>query len=73
MSETVTRAKRKKLKQSISGKKDKAYVCSFCGKSHTEVSNLIAGPNDVCICDDCVGICVNILSQSKSKALESEE
>lgn len=34
--------------------------CSFCGKSEHEVSKLIAGPG-VLICDECVGICNDIL------------
>ena len=29
--------------------------CSFCGKSQSEVKNLIAGPN-VYICNECVSI-----------------
>lgn len=34
--------------------------CSFCGKTQTEVRKLIAGPQ-VFICDECVGMCVEIL------------
>jgi ClpX C4-type zinc finger/Glyoxalase superfamily protein len=34
--------------------------CSFCGKSQHEVAALIAGPT-VHICDECVGLCDNIL------------
>ena len=30
--------------------------CSFCGKDHTQVAKLIAGPG-VYICDACVGLC----------------
>jgi hypothetical protein len=30
--------------------------CSFCGKSHTQVDKLIAGPK-VLICDQCVRLC----------------
>lgn len=46
-------------------------ICSFCGKSHKEVSRLIAGPNDVYICGACVGICNNILSQPDPIASDS--
>ena len=35
--------------------------CSFCGKPHTEVAKLIAGPG-IYICDGCVDLCVGILS-----------
>ncbi len=34
--------------------------CSFCGKRRKEVRKLIAGP-EVYICDECVGICREIL------------
>jgi hypothetical protein len=36
--------------------------CSFCGRAHTEVAKLIAGPG-IYICDGCVGLCVGILEQ----------
>ena len=34
--------------------------CSFCGKTEDQVRKLIAGPNGVYICDDCVDICSEI-------------
>ena len=36
--------------------------CSFCTRHADEVSRLIEGPN-LFICDECVGLCVAILSQ----------
>ncbi|MDR2797091.1 MAG: ATP-dependent Clp protease ATP-binding subunit ClpX [Treponema sp.] len=36
--------------------------CSFCGKSADMARRLIAGPNDVFICDECVEVCRKILS-----------
>lgn len=36
--------------------------CSFCGKPHTDVVKLIAGPG-IYICDDCVVICCEILAK----------
>ncbi|HDH01404.1 MAG TPA: AAA family ATPase, partial [Nitrospirae bacterium] len=36
--------------------------CSFCGKSQEEVKKLIAGPS-VYICDECVGLCNEILAE----------
>ncbi|GHV78106.1 ATP-dependent Clp protease ATP-binding subunit ClpX [Spirochaetia bacterium] len=36
--------------------------CSFCGKSNDMARRLIAGPNDVFICDDCVEVCRKILT-----------
>jgi ATP-dependent Clp protease ATP-binding subunit ClpX len=36
-------------------------ACSFCGKSADMARRLIAGPNDVYICDECVEVCRKIL------------
>lgn len=35
--------------------------CSFCGKKQGDVRKLIAGPNGVYICDECIEICSDIL------------
>ncbi len=37
--------------------------CSFCGRSQTEVGRLIAGPDHVYVCEECVELCVDILTQ----------
>ena len=37
--------------------------CSFCGKSQDEVRKLIAGPDGVFICNECVDICVGIIEE----------
>jgi len=37
-------------------------VCSFCGKSTDMARRLIAGPNKVFICDECVEVCRKILT-----------
>lgn len=37
--------------------------CSFCGKSQNEVRKLIAGPDGVYICNECVEICEGILEE----------
>lgn len=37
--------------------------CTFCGKAHTEVSKLVAGPG-VYICDECVNLCVDVIAQA---------
>ena len=46
--------------------------CSFCGKSKEEVRRLIAGPDGVFICDDCVDICKAMVDETieKDKAEE---
>ncbi len=38
-------------------------VCSFCRRSQHEVSRLIAGPDGIYICDDCVTLCREILDE----------
>ena len=38
--------------------------CSFCGKPLEQVYKLIAGP-DVYICDECLGLCVEILEEEE--------
>ncbi len=43
--------------------------CSFCQKSQNQVRKLIAGPNGVYICDECIEICEDILDEE----LEDEE
>ena len=37
--------------------------CSFCGKTQDEVRKLIAGPEGVFICNECVDICVGIVEE----------
>ena len=40
---------------------NKPCYCSFCGKSQDMVRKLIAGPNGVFICDECIDICTEII------------
>ena len=37
--------------------------CSFCGKSESEVDELVTGPNGVYICNVCINICNEILKK----------
>ena len=37
--------------------------CSFCNKSEDQVRKLIAGPEGVFICDECIGICAEIMEE----------
>ena len=39
------------------------YRCSFCGKAQAQVRRLIAGPDRVFICDECVALCDQIISE----------
>ena len=49
--------------------KEKEIRCSFCGKEQAEVTKIIAGPN-VFICDECVGICNQVLESDSPHDLD---
>ncbi len=38
------------------------FHCSFCLKAAEEVKKLIAGPGRIFICDECVGLCDEIIA-----------
>ncbi len=42
---------------------DDRVRCSFCGKTQDQVRKLIAGSNNVFICDECVDLCAEILEE----------
>ncbi len=44
------------------GTRERELCCSFCGKTQSEAKKLVAGPG-VCICDECVNLCTNILDE----------
>ncbi len=43
----------------------KELHCSFCGRSESEVAKIIAGPNDLCICNECIDECVFLLGKDQ--------
>jgi len=45
--------------------------CSFCGKNQREVRKLIAGPT-VYICNECIGLCNDIIAEDVDVPAESE-
>ena len=48
----------------MAGKMTEEIVrCSFCTKTQAQVRKLIAGPNGTYICDQCVGICSEIIEE----------
>ncbi|MBQ9314828.1 MAG: ATP-dependent Clp protease ATP-binding subunit ClpX [Clostridia bacterium] len=49
----------------------KTVRCSFCGKSQESVRRIIAGPG-VYICDECVGLCSNIIEEEYDDMYEDE-
>ena len=57
---------------SKSGDPKNTLYCSFCGKSQHEVRKLIAGPM-VFICEECVGLCNDIIQNEEILDLFSAE
>jgi len=45
-------------------------MCSFCGKSHSEVKKLIAGPA-VYICNECIEVCSSIMEKELGQSKKS--
>lgn len=41
-------------------------VCSFCGKPASSSRPIVAGPNDIYICNQCVAVCQGILDEEQS-------
>ena len=54
--------------ESTIGHEQQNPTCSFCGKRRDEVRRMIAGPNDVIICNECVGLCNKVLADEESKS-----
>jgi ATP-dependent Clp protease ATP-binding subunit ClpX len=47
-------------------------VCSFCGKPEKDARHLIAGPDGICICDECVQLCDAMISQQGQRGKATE-
>jgi len=44
---------------------DKESRCSFCGKRKSEVNKLVAGPDGLFICDECVRVCEKVIREKQ--------
>ncbi|MEV6103178.1 ATP-dependent Clp protease ATP-binding subunit ClpX [Streptomyces sp. NPDC051940] len=42
--------------------------CAFCGKTQKQVRKLIAGPGRICICDECVDLCNELITEELGDA-----
>ncbi len=51
----------------MAGKIIEKIRCSFCNKTEDQVRKLIAGPNGVYICDECIDICSEIIEEDLSE------
>jgi ATP-dependent Clp protease ATP-binding subunit ClpX len=40
---------------------EKVVLCSFCGKSAKDVSKVVAGPDGVHICNECVDLAYDLV------------
>jgi ATP-dependent Clp protease ATP-binding subunit ClpX len=49
-----------------------AQICSFCKRTQDEVNRLIAGPDRVFICDECVDLCKEILEEEIEPVMPAE-
>ena len=52
---------------------DSTVRCSFCGKSESQVRRMIAGPNNVFICDECVALCGDIIGEEYGMYSEDDQ
>ncbi|MER6951157.1 ATP-dependent Clp protease ATP-binding subunit ClpX [Nonomuraea sp. NPDC000554] len=48
-------------------------TCTFCGKSQAQVNKLIAGPGRICICDECVGLCNELIEEERGASAAEEK
>ncbi len=49
-------------------RQSRPYACSFCGKGNAGVERMIAGPNGVFICSECVDRCNEIIAEQRATA-----
>ena len=47
--------------------------CSFCGKPKELTNRLIAGPNGIYICDECIEVCHSVMKESNAKTEQEEK
>ena len=53
--------------------KDKELFCSFCGKPKEKTKELVAGPNGICICEECVEICREQILEANARTGKQSE
>ena len=49
-----------------------ALRCSFCDKNDNQVKRLIEGPDKICICDECVVLCNEIMANQSMEEVREE-
>jgi DNA-binding transcriptional MerR regulator len=58
---------RRRRKENPMEPEEKTYSCSFCGKQRSDVERMIAGPKGVIICNECVGLCNEIIANERAQ------
>lgn len=53
-------------------RRNNGQFCSFCGQPASQNRQLVAGPNDVFICNQCVAVCQSILDEKNQDILPIE-
>jgi len=53
--------------------RSKSHFCSFCKRQQDQVTRLIAGPDSVYICDECVDLCKEILADEEARETSTPE
>ena len=48
-------------------KDNEQLFCSFCGKPKELTKRLIAGPNGIYICDECIEVCREVMKEDQAK------
>jgi hypothetical protein len=51
----------------------KVPTCSFCDKTKLQVKKLVAGPDGIYICENCVGLCADIIEEDSRMEIEKSE
>ena len=51
----------------MANKIENPFRCSFCGKTQDQVRKLISGGKDVCICDECVALCTELIEEEMAE------
>ena len=46
---------------------DQNLNCSFCGKGRKDVTKMVVGESKVCICNECIQLCNEILFEDANK------
>ncbi len=46
--------------------------CSFCHKGDDQVQRLIEGPDKTCICDECVALCTEIMTEQVAQEVKKD-